>query len=182
MTTEPSAPNPAPPPPTEARATLLSKPVLVAGVLGGVLGAVCSFALARALPAPVKVPPPAPPSEARQFADHVIGLLKAGDNKKFLEYLRPAYPRKLNDEQFAEHVGKNVFQARVDAVELYGASIDFEFCRELVLSPSLVRLLYLERFAHGCTVWHLIVYHSPDGWMVYSCTMRAAESGFTTLP
>ncbi|MBN9119023.1 MAG: hypothetical protein J0I06_07655 [Planctomycetes bacterium] len=182
MTTEPTGPPPAepkPPPPAPAQSNPLSKPVFVAGLLGGVLGALLSFGLARALPAPVKPPPPGPPSEARQFADHVLGKLKDGKNDEFMALLRPAYAQ-LTPEQF-EQFRKSVFDARANAAKLYGSAAEFEFCRESVLSPTLVRVTYLEKYAHGCVMWLMVVYHAPDGWQVVSCVVRPSESGFPEL-
>jgi hypothetical protein len=174
MTTEPTAPNPvsAPTPaPAAATSGTFSKPVLVAGLLGGLLGAVFSFALARALPAPVKPPPPAPPSEARQYAESVLALLKAGKHDEFTALLRPAFAE-ASDEQFAE-VRKQMYQSRENDVKMYGAGGEFEFCRESELTPALVRVIFVEKFQRGCKVWSLIVYHAPGGWQVVSCDVRA---------
>ncbi len=157
----------------------MTKPVLLAGVLGGVLGALLSFALGRALPAPIKAPPPAPPSEARQFADEVIGKLKDGKNDEFMQYLRPAFAQ-MTDEQFAEF-RKGVFDLRAGAAQAYGAGSEFEFCRESASSPTLVRVTYLEKFPRGCIVWIMGVYHAPDGWRVASYNFQTSESGFPAL-
>jgi hypothetical protein len=176
MTTEPAepaepTPSPAPaPPPAAPPSPTFSKPVLVAGLLGGLLGAVFSFALGRVLPAPVKPPPPAPPSEARQFTEHVLGKWKDGKNDEFMSLVRPAFAE-ASDEQFAE-VRKGMYEAREHDVKLFGGSGEFEFCRESILSPTLVRLTYLEKYPRGCVVWSLTVYNAPSGWLVASCELR----------
>lgn len=175
MTTEPTDPKPAPAPATSAT---FSKPVLVAGLLGGLLGAVCSFALARALPTPVKPPPPAPPSEARQFAEQVLGLLKAGKHDDFMSQLRPAFPE-ADDEKF-KAVREGIEAGRKQAVAKYGGVSEFEYCRESALSPTLTRVVFLEKFPQGCVVWSMMVYQSPGGWLVVSCQLgepgRAADA------
>lgn len=164
MTTEPTDPKP-------ATGATFSKPVLVAGLLGGLLGAVFSFALARALPAPVKPPPPAPPSEARQYVEQVLGLLKAGKHDDFMAQLRPAFAEST-DEQFAE-VRKQMYEARERDAKMFGGAGEFEYCRESVLSPTLVRVIFLEKYPRGCMVWSMIVYQAPDRWLFVSCDVRA---------
>jgi hypothetical protein len=173
MTTEPTEAKPAP------RRNPLTMPVLTAGLLGGLLGGLFGFALSRTFPAVPNPAPPAPPSEARQFAGHVIGKLKEGKNDEFMALLRPAFAQMTN-EQF-ELFRKGVFDKRTDAARIYGPGGEFEFCRESTLSPTLVRVTYLEKYASGCVLWLLVVYHSPDGWRVASCSVQTSESGFPEL-
>jgi hypothetical protein len=157
----------------------LRRSVLVAGLLGGLLGAVFSFVLARALPGSVKPPPSPPPSEARQFADHVLGKLKAGQNDEFMAFLRPAFER-MTDEQFAQF-RQGVFDGRAGAAKSFGPGGEFEVCREAVLSPTLVRITYLEKYTRGCLLWSFVVYNAPDGWRVAAFSVHGPETGFTEL-
>lgn len=168
---ESSEPKPAPEPKPAARGNPLTMPLLAAGVLGGLLGGLFGFALARTFPAVPKPPPPPPKSEAREFAEQVFELLKAGKHDDFVSALRPAFAE-ASDEQFAE-VRKRMFEARENDIKMYGTGGEFEFCRESVLSPTLVRVIFIEKFARGCKVWSMIVYHASDGWKVVSCDVRA---------
>jgi hypothetical protein len=171
MTTEPTAPTPA---------GTFSKPVLVAGVLGGLVGAVLSFALGRWMPAPPAVPPPAPPSEARQFAEAVFDLLKAGKHDAFMDQLRPAFAE-ATDEQFAE-VRKRMYETREGNAKRYGGGGEFEYCRESALGSALVNVTFLERHPRGCVVWSLVVYRAADGWKVLACNGLAPGQAFAAAP
>lgn len=183
MTTEPSEPTPspasAPVPPPAAPAPTLSKPVMVAGLLGGLLGAVLSFGLGRVLPAPVKPPPPAPPSEARQYVEFGLSKLKEGKHDEFMEFLRPAYLH-APPEEFAQ-VREGLSKAREDNVKAYGPGGDFEFCRETQLNPTAYRVSFLEKYQRGCAMWTFVVYHGDAGWLVVSCLVQPSASGFPTV-
>ena len=154
-------------------------PVLLAAILGGLLGAVLSFVLARTFPAAPVPPPPAVPSEARQFADHVIETLQSGKNDEFMALLRPAFAR-LPDPNFAEFC-KNVFEVRANALNTFGPGGQFEFFSESTISPTLVRVAYLEKYARGCMLWRLVVYNSPDGWQMSAFSFQTSELGFPML-
>lgn len=155
-----------------------TNPVWMAAIVGGLLGGVFTFALLRSFPSHHKEPPP-PPTEARQFADDVIAKLHDGKNDEFIRYIRPAFA-KLTDEQFAQF-RKNLFDMRAEDAKIYGQPGDFEFCRETRLSPTLARVTYLEKFAHGCVLWSLVVYNSPDGWQLVALSFQKSESGFSSL-
>lgn len=148
----------------------MTKPVLLAGLLGGLLGAVCSFALARALPAPVKPAPPPPPSEARQFAEEVFATLKAGKQDDFAALLRSAFADATDDEYAV--VRKQMSEARAKNAERLGGASEFEYCRESILSPALTRVIFIEKYPRGVMVWSVIVYRAPERWLVVSCDVR----------
>lgn len=162
MTTEPTAPK---------SAGTFSWSVLFAGLLGGLLGAVCSFVLARTLPAPVPAPPTPPPSEARRFAEEVLATLKAGKQDDFAALLRPAFAE-ASDEEFAV-VRTQMAEARAKDAERLGGASEFEYCRETALSPSLTRVVFIEKYPRGVMVWSMVVYRGADRWMVLSCDLRA---------
>ncbi|MFM8274700.1 MAG: hypothetical protein ACKODX_20550 [Gemmata sp.] len=150
-----------------------------AALLGGLAGGLFAFGLARAFPPTPKPVPVPPPSEAKRFADQVIGRLKEGRTDDFLAYVRPAFAQ-VGDEQFARF-RQGVIDTRTNAVRAYGPSRDFEFCRETPIGPSLVRVAYLEKHPGGCVLWALVVYDAPDGWQVSALSYQASESGFSLL-
>jgi hypothetical protein len=151
-----------------------------AGVLGGLLGAALSFVLVRSFP-PVPKPPPAPPpSEARQFADEVVRKLKTGENQEFKKYVRSAFAQ-LPDKDFDEFCQQFVFNNRKAFADAYGPPVDFEFARETVLVPALVRVTYAEKYARGCLLWVIVVYNSPDGWQVAAFSLDGPKTGYSAL-
>ncbi|MBM3978732.1 MAG: hypothetical protein FJ304_00330 [Planctomycetes bacterium] len=166
------------PPPTVSPSH--QKYILWAGIAGGLIGALVSFALARTFPPKPAVAPPAPPSEARQFADHVIGKLRAGDRAEFTRLIRPAFAGMTN-EQFAEFCQKSVFDNRDQFAKSNGGAVEIEFARETVLSPSLVRLAYADKYARGCLIWVLVVYNTPEGWQVLAFSFDSETTGFRAL-
>lgn len=171
-----TAESPAPPPGAPGHS--INKSVLVAGLLGGLVGALASYALARSFPHTPK-PVPAPPSEARQFADHVIGKLKDGKHDEFTALLRPAFAQ-MSNEDYAAFCTK-LFEQRASAPKSFGAGGDFEFLHETAPTATLTRVTYVEKYARGCMVWCLVVYNTPDGWQMSAFSVQAAESGFPAL-
>jgi hypothetical protein len=169
-----------PPAPSAPLAPSQQKQLLWAGIAGGLIGALVSFALARTFPPKPAAPPPAPPSEARQFGDHVIGKLKTGDRAEFTRLIRPAFAGMTN-EQFAEFCQRSVFDNRDQFGKANGGAVEFEFARETVLSPSLVRLAYADKYARGCLVWVLVVYNTPDGWQVLAFSFDSEATGYRAL-
>jgi hypothetical protein len=178
-----TAPPPVPPPTPEPHASAhgSNRPVVLAAVLGGLLGGVFSFALARTFPVP-KQPeahPPEAPTEARWFADEVIGKLRDGKNDEFMALLRPAFAR-LSEKDYAAFC-KNLFDGRANAPQVYGPGGSFEFFGESTMSPTLVRVSYLEKYARECMIWRLVVYRGPDGWQMAAFSLQTSESGFPEL-
>ena len=157
----------------------MTKPVLLAGLLGGLFGAVFAFALARTFPTTPKAPPPPPPTEARLLADDLVAQLKAGKNEEFLTGVRAAFSDR-DDEQFNQ-VRQNLLKSRNKFAIDYGGSIDFEFVRETSIGPNLVRFAYLEKFPHGCVVWTLVYYNAPDRWQVLAFTQVPLDAAFGML-
>ena len=157
----------------------MTRSVLFAGLLGGALGGVVAFGLARTFPAP---PPPVPtpqPSEARQYADDLIALLKAGKNEAFLKGVRQAFD--MPDERFDVEIREPFFKLREGRVREYGAGSEFEFIRESSLGPNLVRFAYLEKFPRGCVVWYIVFYNGPTGWQVLATSHMSLEAAFQLL-
>jgi hypothetical protein len=175
MPTSPVMPPASPPTVSHRR-----NPVWMAALLGGLLGAVFSFALSRTFPTQPKAPPEPPKSEVRQFADDLIALLRVGKNEEFLAGVRQAFSG-LNDEQFNQRVRQGFLKSRSESVTAYGPSTDFEFVRETSIGPNLVRFAYLEKFPHGCVVWIIVLYNTPEGWQVLAFTQLPLDAAFQML-
>lgn len=158
----------------------MTRPVLLAGLLGGVLGAVSSFALSRALPPAAKspAPPQQAPPEARQFADTVVAKLRSGKDDEVVGLMRLAF-LELPDEEFAEKVRAPFLEVRER--KPYGPTLGFDLVRENVVAADLVRFVYLERFASGCVVWGLTCYNSPAGWQLIGLRHLKLEAAFEML-
>ena len=144
----------------------LTGPVVVAGLLGGLLGGVASFAASRMI-----APPPvtksdstteAPiASEARQITDAFMAAVRDGAD--------PVGGG--GQERRLARLGQGVrelprpIHARPGAyAKQYGEpSRQFELVREVTLSPSLVRLIYLEKYPR----WNPLVLRrlSLRGWL-----------------
>jgi hypothetical protein len=162
----------------------VSKPVLLAGLLGGVLGAIIGFALMRSFPPAAKFAPSTPTPiaspEARQFADDLVAKLKAGKDEEVMSSVRLAF-REMPDDQFNQTVREPYLFVRKHFPQQYGPSRGFEFVRENVVSEDIARFVYLERFAHGCIVWTIVCYNTPTGWQVIGFQHLKLEAAFQVL-
>jgi hypothetical protein len=144
----------------------MTNSILIAGLLGGLLGGVVSFALNRTIkPAP---PQPAtgtngPASGAREAADAYVAKLKAAKFEEFIADARQGATF-TTEEGFAAFKTK-LINSRTVYTNLFGSSSgEFELLRETALSPSLIRLVYLEKFERGCVWWMFVLYHGRDSW------------------
>ncbi len=90
----------------------------------------------------------------------------------FLAAVAGSDPDKAFDELFVESgiaerkpeaVATLKSQARA-AIELYGKPIGFEKIREEDFTPSLKRLVYLQKFAKYPVVWELYFYKAASTW------------------
>ena len=156
----------------------MTKPVLLAGLLGGLLGGAGGFALVRAFPAPVKpvVAAEPAPHPARPLADELIANLQAGRNDAFFATLRAGFVE-LTDEQFAAF-RQDVEAGRRKFTDDYGPAGEVEFARETVLSPSVVRFAYVEKHARGCVACFVVFYLTPDGWRVLAFAYKPLDAAF----
>ncbi len=168
----------------------MTKPVLLAGLLGGFLGGVGGFVLLRSFPVPAKPPAvvetspvivaePLPQSAARPLADQLVAMLKAGRQDEFFARVRPGLTE-LTDEQF-DQFRQEIVAMRQGFAKAYGAPGEFEFARETVVSPSLVRFAYVEKYSRGCVVCFVIFYHSPAGWQVMAFSYHPLQIAFNML-
>lgn len=159
----------------------MTKPVLLAGVLGGLLGGVGGFALVRAFPAAAKPSAAAAetPHPARPLADELIANLRGGRNDAFFATLREGFGE-LTDEQFAQ-LRAGTEKARQEATAAYGPPGDIEFGRETVLSPSVARFIYVEKHARGCIAYFVVFYQTPDGWRVLAFNVKPLDVAFSLI-
>jgi hypothetical protein len=159
----------------------VTKPVLLAGLLGGLIGAGLGFVLSRTFPpTATPVPPPAQAtSEAREFASDLIALLKDGKHDAFFAALRPGFAE-LNDEQF-QTMRNDVLTTRQEFAKKYGSGREFEYGRESAISPSLVRVTFVEKFERSAVVYNFMMYNSPAGWRVHGFTYQSADSAFSSI-
>ena len=120
-----------------------TRAVLIAGLLGGLLGGVVSFAAGRVIK-PAPPPPPEPPrSEAREVADAFVAKLRAGKIDEFTQDVKQGITF-MSEQEFAKFK-VDLAESRSVIPGVFGpATGEFELIRETTLSPSLVRLFYLE--------------------------------------
>jgi hypothetical protein len=58
------------------------------------------------------------------------------------------------------------------AMGLYGAPLGFEKVREEVLSPSLVHLVYLQKFPQYPVAWEFFFYKPRDTWVINTLNFK----------
>lgn len=144
--------------------------VFVAGVLGGLLGAGGAFSAGRLVPVkaaePVVNPTTATPDPLpRQVAESLLARLKVGKGEEFTKSAK-ASMHLISDQEFAVFQ-KNFTASRETYARGYGPSLgEFELVREHAASPSLVRLVYLERFEKHGLLWIFVMYRGKDGWAI----------------
>ena len=149
----------------------MTRPILLAGVLGGVLGGVVAVAAVKLLWSPPVEPPKVEtnaqtfpiPAEARTIAEGFLSLLKAGKYDEFPDEVKKARTS-ISDDEFALF-RKKFTQSRYLYHGMYGAVTgEYELMREFALRPDLVRFLYLEKFERGAVAWVFVLYRTKDGW------------------
>ena len=160
----------------------MTKPVLLAGLLGGLLGAVGSFVLARSFPTTAKpvAAVEVPRSEARDRADDLVAKLRAGQEDDFFNTVRSASVKQLKDEDFKQY-REYITELREGFATRLGAPGDIEFSRETVLSPSLVRVVYIAKHAFGSVALFVVFYNTADGWRLLGLTYVLLEDALKEL-
>ena len=154
----------------------LTGPVVVAGLLGGLLGGVASFAASRMIaPAPATKSDStteAPiASEARQITDAFMAAVRDGATDQLAGAVKSGVWL-VSDKEYASFLGQFT-PDRARYAKQYGEpSRQFELVREVTLSPSLVRLIYLEKYPRDGILWFFVVYHSEDGWRLVGVTWK----------
>jgi hypothetical protein len=154
----------------------MTGPIIVAGLLGGLLGGVASFAASRMIaPAPAaKSESPAQTpvaTDARQITDAFMSAVRDGATDQLAGAVK-SNVWLISDQEYANFL--NQFTGdRVRYAKVYGEpSRQFELVREVALSPSLVRLIYLEKYTRDGILWYFVVYHSQDGWRLVGVTWK----------
>jgi hypothetical protein len=159
----------------------MTRPILIAGLLGGLLGGVVSFAASRLItPAPAKqeLPPPVQATEAREVADAFIAKLKVGKTDEFVQDVKAGITF-MSEQEFAQFKSDFTESRKVIPQVLGRATGEFELVRETALSPSLVRLIYLEKYERGGVAWSFTLYRTQDGWRVDDVSWNR-KLGFVT--
>lgn len=158
----------------------LTKPILIAGILGGVLGGIISFAATRfikpATPTAVKSAKDEAVVEARDVVEQFIALIRAGKTEEFLGQVKMAYTF-LSEERFKE-MSISYQNARITYERIYGKPLNqFDLIREAALCPDMVQFLYLERYEHGGPIWRFVMYRAIDRWRISLIEFREPEQG-----
>jgi hypothetical protein len=156
---------------TEDTRSRLTRPILIAGLLGGLLGGVASFAAGRlikpATPTPVPTAKEKATEEARHIVEEFLALLKLEKEKKdeFMKQVKNGYTY-MHDDVFKRY--KQEFDnVRLVYPGIFGDPLhEFELLRETALSPDLIQFVYLEKFDHGGVIWRFIMYRGKESWRI----------------
>jgi hypothetical protein len=153
-----------------------TRSILIAGLLGGLLGGLVSFIAIRTItPAsPAKPETPAPMhsgEEARQVAESFLGHVRDGKPDQLAVDVKNGVWL-ISEQEYASFLGQ--FAAdRMRFTKDYGEPTgQFELVRDVRLSPSLVRLIYLEKYQRDGVLWFLVLYHTMDGWRLIGVTWK----------
>jgi hypothetical protein len=146
----------------------MTRPILIAGLLGGLLGGVASFAASRwIVPAGTAKPEPGSkipiPPEALAAAEAYVAKLEAMKYDDFMAEVRLGEPMvpKEDFEAFQQKFKKS----RAIYHGTFGNRTEpFELIRETALSRDLVQFAYLEKFDRGMVAWYFILNQTKDGW------------------
>jgi len=154
----------------------MTRPILLAGLLGGLLGGGASFIANRTIsPVPAaksETRPPTPSTEeARQVAESFLGSVRDGKQDQLAADVKNGVWL-ISEQEFASFLGQfNADRARF--AKQYGeSSHQYELVREVMLSPSLVRFIYLEKYQRDGVLWFLVLYHTMDGWRLVGVTWK----------
>ncbi len=142
----------------------MTRPVLIAGLLGGLLGGVVSSVAARWLPPATKHEPAvAVPEEARAVAEAYVARLRGAKYDEFVSDLKNGmvFP---SEKQFDEF--RQSFDSYKTVIPgIYGPlSGEISLVRASAVTPDLARFVYLQKCPRGLVVWTFILYQSVDGW------------------
>lgn len=154
----------------------MSGPIIIAGLLGGLLGGVASFAASRMV-----VPAPATKSEsqkqtplssdARQVTDAFMTAVRDGATDQLAGAVKSGIWL-ISDQEYQSFLGQFTPDRKRYAKEYGEPSRQFELVREVALSPSLVRLIYLEKYPRDGILWFFVVYRSQDSWRLVGVTWK----------
>jgi hypothetical protein len=157
----------------------MTRPILIAGLLGGLLGGVVSFTLSRAIKPPKPEPAASAPTEleveGRKVGDAFMAKLKAKDFDGFAQAVKSAM---VGSEQEFAKFKQDLIAGRDYSTGVYGQSTgEFDLVYSRPIGESAVRLVYTEKFERGALVWFLILYHGKDGWRLDSISWNKSLGG-----
>jgi hypothetical protein len=152
--------------------TRITRSILAAGVLGGVLGGVAAFAASRMIvPAtPGKTETAVAASEARAVVESFISKLDDDKGEALADEVKSGRWL-INEQEYASFRGQFTID-RARFRKQYGERGEVEFVREEPLSPSLARLIYLERYQHDGILWIFVVYRTMGGWRLVGVSWK----------
>lgn len=143
--------------------------LLLAGLLGAIVGGGIAYAAGRyaqAKPAETAAEATGDPSP-RSIAEGLLEKLKDGKTEEFAD-LTKASTHLISEIDFLTFK-KKLLDARGTFMKAYGSSLgEFELIREQVAGPSVVRLIYVERFEKNGMTWVFVMYRGKEGWKVAS--------------
>lgn len=141
----------------------MTRAILIAGVFGGILGGVVSFAASRLIKPiePVKADPP--PTPAREVAEAYISKLRSGKNDEFITDVRTGMAL-ITEQEFAAFKQEFSDSRNRFSVMFGSRTGEYELVRESIISPSLARVIFLEKYERGGVLWFFVVYQCKDGW------------------
>lgn len=154
--------------------------ILIAGVISGLVGGAAAVAAGKYVkPAPTTVAgeqPPAAvagqslvPPEVRTIGDAFMGKLKAGDIEGFASGTKVGMTV-LTETDFVKFK-KSLIDSRTLFAKMFGSPTgEFELVRETPAGPSLMRLIYLEKYERGGVLWVFVLFHTKDGWRLSTVT------------
>lgn len=163
--------------------SLLTRTILIAGVLGGLLGGVASYAASRIFvptkPEPAKTAIEAANEEAtddaRQIAENLLSLVKNDKYDEFLTQVKNAYTTQGRDFTLMKNQFDNT---RLQYPQMFGQPLhQFELLREIAFSPDLIQLVYMERYEHGGPIWRIVFYRGQDHWRIAFLGLYLMEEG-----
>src|SRR5262249_33267142 len=144
---------------------------LVAGLLGGAVSGLASavvvWHMTRHDTPPATEPTPTSEAEraTKAVVETLLSKLKAGDLDGFASAARE---RMVGiDEPRFQQLRTHLVESRKQYQADYGNPTgEFELLSQQSASPSLVRLVYLEKFEKGGVVWYFFLYRAKDGWRI----------------
>ncbi|MCI0704624.1 MAG: hypothetical protein L0241_26505 [Planctomycetia bacterium] len=161
----------------------MTRPILLAGILGGLLGVAGNFVLARWFPTATKPDVPENPpqqSDARTRGEELVAHLQAGKNDEFLAIARSGFAE-MSDKEYDEVVKKRMKGFRELIAKAYGQTRGFEFLRETVVGASIVEVAYLEKFSRNCVVWFFYLYNNGEGWLLMGFFYSRLDGAFNAF-
>ena len=103
------------------------------------------------------------PDEAVALSDRVMRMMAEGDVAEAIELATPFTV--VSAEQW-ETLIKQATEQQPVLSERFGKTLDYELLRNDMVSDSLIRAVFLQRFERYAMVWQFIWYRGQDGWVL----------------